>query len=192
MPVCSGVAVVFLQDSGATQHDLHVAMICLAVIAVALVLQALGVLVASAMAARVLMQAKSLVGTVETKTGPVFDQTGAILNQTRELLADLTPRLRRMTESAEQISTTVQTRVEDLSATVTELNDTMREINGRTREQVKRVDGMVSEALDATEEISRTVQQGIKGPVKQMAGLIAGVQAAIKTLMERSPFKTRV
>ncbi len=53
----------------------------------------------------------------------------------------------------------------------------MREINGRTRAQAKRVDGIVSDALQATEEISQAVQQGIRTPVRQIAGVIAGLRA---------------
>jgi hypothetical protein len=74
---------------------------------------------------------------------------------------------------------------------MTELNATMRDINGRTRVQVQRADNIVSDALHATEEISQTVQNGIKGPVKQIAGVIAGVKAAVETLVARSPFNNR-
>ncbi len=96
-----------------------------------------------------------------------------------------------MTENAEQISYTVRAKVDELGVTVSELNDTVREFNGRTRAQVARVDGIVSDALGATEEISHTVQQGIKAPVRQIAGIIAGLKAGIETLIERSPFKGR-
>jgi len=191
MPVSNGPAAFLLQESDLTQHDIHLAMIFLALIAGALVLQAVGVLVASAIAARMMMRARNLVCILDAKAGPVLDQTTTILHQTQGILADLTPKLRSVSENADHISATVRTKVEDLSVMVTELNETMREINGRTQAQVKRVDGIVSDALDATEEISKTVQQGIKGPVKQIAGLIAGVQAAVKTLVERSPFGSR-
>ena len=54
--------------------------------------------------------------------------------------------------------------------------------------QVTRVDGIVSDALEATAEISQTLQQGIKGPVRQIAGVIAGFRAGLETLIQRSPF----
>ncbi|MGC9198900.1 MAG: hypothetical protein ACP5E5_08180 [Acidobacteriaceae bacterium] len=192
MPVSHGAAAILLQDIDGLQHDLHLAMIFLALIAGALVLQAVGVLVAGAAAARMMMRTKKLVEVLEAKAVPALDRTTRILNQTEAMLADLTPRLRRISENTEQISATVRTRVEDVNVTVTEVNETLREMNGRTRAQMQRVDGMVSEALTTAEEISKTVQQGIKGPVKQMAGLIAGVQAAVRTLVERSPFRSRV
>jgi hypothetical protein len=40
----------------------------------------------------------------------------------------------------------------------------------------------------ATEEISSTVQQGIKAPIRQIAGVVAGLKAGMETLIARSPF----
>ena len=181
MPVLSGAAVFLLQDSELTRHDIHLAMIFLAIIALALVVQAVGVLISSAFGAKLLHRVNSIADIVETKTGPILDRTNYILQ-------DLAPKVKNVSENAEHVSATVRAKVEELGATVSELNDTMREINGRTRVQVMRVDGIVSDALQTTEEISQTVQQGIKGPVKQIAGIIAGLRAGIETLIERSPF----
>jgi uncharacterized protein YoxC len=181
MSVFSGVAVVLLQDSELTRHDIHLAMIFLAIIALALVVQAVGVLISSAFGAKLLHRVNSIADIVETKTGPILDQTNHILK-------DLAPKVKSVGENAEHITSTVRLKVEELGATVSELNDTVREINGRTRAQVVRADNIVSDALQATEEISQTVQHGIKGPVKQIAGVIAGVKAAIETLVARSPF----
>jgi uncharacterized protein YoxC len=184
MPVLSGAAVVFLQESELTKHDIHLAMIFLFIIALALVVQAVGVLISSAFAAKLLRQVNSIADIVETKTGPILDKTN-------QMLQDLAPKVQSFTDNAEQISTTVRVKVDELGATVSELNDTVREINGRTRVQVARVDGIVSDALQATEEISQTVQQGIKAPVRQIAGIIAGLKAGFETLIERSPFGGR-
>jgi methyl-accepting chemotaxis protein len=107
------------------------------------------------------------------------------------MLHELSPKVRSLTENAEQISYAVRTKVDELGVTVSELNETVREINGRTRVQVVRVDGIVTDALVATEEISQTVQNGIRGPVRQIAGVIAGLRAGLETLIERSPFRGR-
>jgi uncharacterized protein YoxC len=181
MPVLSGAAVVLLQDSELTRHDIHLAMIFLFIIALALVVQAVGVLISSAFGAKLLHRVNAIADIVETKTGPILDQTNLILK-------DLAPKVKSVSDHAEHISSTVRVKVDEMGATVSELNDTVREINGRTRAQVQRADNIVSDALQATEEISQTVQNGIKGPVKQIAGVIAGVRAAIETLVARSPF----
>jgi uncharacterized protein YoxC len=181
MPVLSGAAVVLLQESEFTRHDIHLAMIFLFIIALALVVQAIGVLIGSAFVSKLLHRVDTIGDIVEQRTGPMLDKTNALLD-------DLTPKIRSFTENADQISYTVRAKVDELGATVSELNDTVREINGRARVQVSRVDGIVTEALTTTEDISRTVQQGIKAPVRQIAGVIAGLRAGIETLIERSPF----
>ena len=181
MPVLRGAAVFLQQDGELTRHDIHLATIFLAIIALALVVQAVGVLISSAFGAKLLHRVNAIADIVETKTGPILDQTNTILR-------DLAPKVKSVGENAEQISSTVRVKVEELGATMTELNATMREINGKTRAQVVRADAIVTDALQGAEEISHTVQEGIKGPVKQIAGVIAGVRAAIETLVARSPF----
>jgi hypothetical protein len=46
----------------------------------------------------------------------------------------------------------------------------------------------VTDALNATEEMSHTIQDGIRAPVRQIAGVLAGFKAMIDTLISRSPF----
>lgn len=182
MPVLNGAAVVVFQStSELTQRDIHWAMIFLAIIALALVAQAVGVLVSAAFGAKLLQRVNAIACIVETKTGPIMDRTASILQ-------NLEPKLKSVGESAEHISSTVRVKVDELGETMTELNATMRDINGRTRVQVQRADNIVSDALHATEEVSQTVQQGIRGPVKQVAGVVAGIKAAMETLVARSRF----
>jgi methyl-accepting chemotaxis protein len=185
MPVLSGAAVVVLQStSELTQRDIHWAMIFLAVIALSLVAQAVGVLISAAFGSQLLRRVNAIADIVETKTGPIMDRTASILKE-------LEPKVKSVGDSAEHVSSTVRLKVDELSVTMTELNATMRDINGRTRVQVKRADNIVSDALHATEEVSQTVQHGIKVPLKQVAGVIAGVKAAMETLAARSPFGRR-
>jgi uncharacterized protein YoxC len=179
----SGLAAIFLQDD-LTRHDIHWAMIWLALIAISMMAAAAGAVIAAGFAAKLLTRVDSIADIVEKRTGPLLDKTSA-------LLLDLTPKVHAISTNVEQISYTVREKVEELGATVSELNQTVQEINGRTRAQVSRVDGIVTDALVATEEISQTVQQGIKAPVRQIAGVIAGLRAGIETLIERSPFGGR-
>ena len=181
MPVLSGTAVVFFQESELTRHDIHLAMIFLFVIALSLVLQAVGVIISAAFGAKLLKRVDGIANIVEQKTGPILDKTN-------QLLHELSPKVQRFAENAEQIGSTVRVKVDELAITVGELNDTVREINVRTRVQVARVDGMVSEALTTTEEISQSVQHGIRAPVRQLAGVISGLKVGFETLIERSPF----
>jgi hypothetical protein len=78
--------------------------------------------------------------------------------------------------------------MDEVAVTVTHLNQTVQQINLRTRTHVAHADGIVGNALNAAEEISATVQDGIKGPVRQIAGIIAGVRAGVEKFVDRSPF----
>ena len=181
MPVLSGAAVFLQQDAAMTAHDIHLAMIFLFFIMLALIAQAVGVLISSAFGAKLLHRVNAIADIVESKTGPILEKTNHILEE-------LTPKIKTVGDNAESITSTVWSKVEELGVTMTELNDTMREINGRTRAQVQRADDIVTDALHGAAEISHTVQNGIKGPVKQVAGVIAGLRAGIETLVARSPF----
>jgi len=185
MPVLSGAAVIFYQStSELTQRDVHWAMIFLCLIALAMMAQAVGVIVMSIFGAKLLHRVSVIANIVETKTGPIMDRTASILK-------DLEPKVKSVGDSAEQITSTVRVKVDELAVTVSELNETMRDINGRTRVQVRRADGIVTDALQMTAEISNTVQQEIKKPLRQIVGVIAGVRAAVDTLVARSPFGNR-
>jgi uncharacterized protein YoxC len=181
MAVLQVGAMVLLQDNELTRHDIHLAMIFLAVIALALLAQALFVGIAMGYAAKLLHRVDGIANRVEQKTAPILDKTNAVL-------LDLAPKIQSVTNNVEQMSYAVRAKVDELGATVSELNRTVQDANGRTRAQVARVDGMVSDALQVTEEVSATVQQGIRVPLRQIEGIIAGLKAGLETLVARSPF----
>jgi uncharacterized protein YoxC len=181
MPASSGTAFIFLQSGELSRHDIHLGMIFLGIIAVSLMCAAGAAILAAGFTAKLLHRVDSIANIVEQRTGPILDRTN-------ELLRDLGPKIHTVSTNVEQISYTVRAKVDELGATVSELNQTVQEINGRTRVQVSRVDGMVTDALVATEEISHSVQQSIKVPVRQIAGVIAGLKAGLETLIARSPF----
>ena len=188
MPLICSLAFAVWQDTGLAAHDLHLMRWFAGIIAVALVVQAFGVLLAASYAAKFLMKIDKMSKAFEERSTP-------ILEKTNELLTDLSPKVKSITSNVEQISFTVREKVDEVGVTVSQVNETVSNINvtvseanSRTRRQVARVDGIVSEALIATEDISRTVQQGIRIPVREIAGIVAGVKAAIETLVARSPF----
>ena len=188
MPGLSGAAVFVQQDAGMTAHDIHLAMIFLFFIMLAMVAQAIGVLISSAFGAKLLHRVNSIADIVENKTGPILDRTSSILEDLAPKVKNVGAKAESISANVEHISTTVRDQVVQLSVTVAELNETVRGINGKTRVQVQRADAIVTDALQGAAEISHTVQNGIKGPVKQIAGVVAGVRAGIETLLARSPF----
>ena len=101
---------------------------------------------------------------------------------------DLQPKIASISSDVQHISGVARAKTDQVAATVSQINETVQETNTKTREQVTRVRGMVSEALDTTHEVQRTVQNGIKSPIRQLAGVIAGLRVGLETLADRSPF----
>jgi hypothetical protein len=63
---------------------------------------------------------------------------------------------------------------------------TASELNMRTRAQAARVDGMVTSMLNATADISETLQRAVKVPVREVAGLVNGFKAGLDVLVGRA------
>ena len=178
----SGIALMFFQDSGIEQaHDVHLVMICLVIITAIFVLLILGAIAGGIYAARLVAKIEGLVNQAEKRALPTIDKVNV-------LMQDLTPKVQALSSNVEHISATVKAKIDEVGVTVSQINETVQEINGRTRIQVARADGIVTNTLTATKEISESVQHSIRVPVRQIAGIVAGVKAGLETLVERSPF----
>jgi len=181
MPVPGVLMMFFLQASGLDGRDVHWLMIFAGVIADAMVAQALGLIGSAIFASKMLKKVEHLSDSFDQKTTPVMMKATALLD-------DLGPKIRSVSENVEQISYTVREKCDELGATLTQINRTVVDVNARTQIHVARVDGLVTDALDTTEEVSRVVQDGIRTPVRQIAGIVAGLKAGLETLVKRSPF----
>ncbi len=185
MQAIYGAALMLFQDDmGERTHDVHLSMIFLGIIALFFIVQSIGVVVAGLFAAKLFARVDAIATEAEKRTGPILDKVNT-------LMADLKPKIDAISDNVQHISATVKVKVDEVGGTVTEINKTVQEVNGRTRIQVLRADGIVTNALVATQEISESVQQSIRVPVRQIAGLVAGVKAGLQTLIERSPFGGR-
>jgi len=164
--------------------DVHRGTIWLFFIMLALGAQAAGVIAVAVYASMLLKKIVKATDSFEQRTTPLIQETTA-------LIRELGPKIRSISENVEQVSYTVRAKSDELADTVSQLNRTVQEVNLRSRAQAAKIDGMVSEALETTYDIQQTVQEGIKGPVRQIAGIVAGVKAAVETLVARSPFGKR-
>jgi len=182
MPATNGLLMfVFQSGDPMTGHDMHLLMIFAGVIAGAMVLQAMGLIGSAIFAAMMLKRVDHLTDSFDQKTTPIMKKAEALID-------DLGPKIRAVSTNVEQMSYTVREKCDEIGETLSQINRTVGDANMKTRIQVARVDGIVTEALVATEEVSRVVQDGIRTPVRQIAGVIAGFKAALETLAKRSPF----
>jgi hypothetical protein len=182
MPAINGLMMFVWQSSDPmSEHDIHLLMIFAGIIAAAMVAQALGLIGSAIFASRMLKRVDHLTDSFDQKTTPVMNKAAALLD-------DLAPKVRSVSTNVEQISYTMREKCDEIGETLSQINRTVGDANLKTRIQVARVDGLVTDALATTEEVSRTVQDGIRVPVRQIAGIIAGFKAALETLAKRSPF----
>jgi len=182
MPAINGLMMfVFQSGDPMTGHDMHLLMIFAGIIAAAMVAQAMGLVGSAIFASKMLKRVDHLTDSFDRKTTPVMKKAEALID-------DLGPKIRAVSTNVEQISYTVREKCDEIGETLSQINLTVSEANLKTRIQVARVDDIVTDALATTEEVSRVVQDGIRTPVRQIAGIIAGFKAALETLVKRSPF----
>ena len=170
-------AAVLQADTSAGSNDLHLIMIFTGIVALSLLLAAL---TSAAVGVGVLKEIKQLRGLVTELHGKALP----IFQKSTDVLTDLAPKIRTVSENVTQISYTVREKVDEVGETITQVNRTVQETNQRTRGQVDHVDRMVSEVLTTTEDLAHTVSHGIRIPVKQVAGMIAGLRVGIETLVK--------
>lgn len=193
MPTVSYLALALFQEQvNPTGADIQIIAICLIVIAFFFLL----VMVGSAIAA---VKAMAAVKKVEAKVDSLEKRGEALLaeakvkftpfvDKAQEIMEDLTPKIRSVTDDVQSISKTVRAKVEEVGQTVSQINLTVQDTNAKTKAQVARVDGIVTGAMNTTHDVSQKIQAGIKYPVNQVAGLIAGIKTGLETLAKRSPF----
>lgn len=174
----------FFQTSEVSAHDVHVIMESEIAIAAVMLLLILGLLIAGVVALVYVKKLMTIVDELHQKAMP-------LIGKGTELVDDLGPKVRSIASNVEEISFTARAKVDEVSQTITQINRTVADINAKTQTQANRVHGIVTDALTTTKRVSDTVQEGIRIPVKQAAGFIAGVKAAMQTLAERSPLKPR-
>ena len=105
--------------------------------------------------------------------------TGAL-----ELVQDVAPRIRKITSNVEIASDRLRGQVDHIDSMV-------QEITGKTRNQVSRVDHMVSDTLDTVARGTRTVQENIMAPLRQIGGWMAAARAAMDMLRRGGDRRSR-
>jgi hypothetical protein len=141
-------------------------------VAVALVVQAIVVVVVAIGAAKASKRAFEIAEELRTKIGPLLDTTQSVFH-------DAAPKVKIITENLVETTHLVRTKALELDATASELNM-------KARAQAARVDGMVTSVLNTTAEITETVQRAVKVPVRELTGIVNGFKAGVDVLVGRA------
>ncbi len=162
-------------------NDQHLVMIFTAIAALSLLVLAIVTLVGGAVvgmgALKVLKEVKEIASDVHRKAMPVLHKADVLIDE-------LTPKIRSVSADVVHITATVREKVDEVGVTVSQMNRTAAAANEKTRSQVDHVDRMVSSVLSTTEDVTNTVVHGIKVPIRQAAGLVAGIRVALETLIK--------
>jgi hypothetical protein len=163
----------WLQDSDLiSSGNARLLMIFIGLVAVAMVTQAVAVIIMAVGAAKSRKRVLEIVEELREKVMPVI--SGA-----NELIRDTTPKVKIITENLVETSHVVRSKAQDFDATMTD-------VNLKTRAQVARVDGMVTSVLNTTADIAETIQRGIRIPVREFSGLVNGLKAGLDVLVGRA------
>jgi hypothetical protein len=162
----------WLEDPGSlSSGNSRLLMFFVAMVAIAMVAQAVVVIIAALGAAKARKQFLSIAEDLRAKTLPVVE--GA-----RGMVQEMQPKLRVLTDNMVETSHIVR-------AKATEFDSTISDVNLRARAQSARVDDMVTSVLDATEGIASTLQKSVSVPVREFHGLMNGLKAGFDVLTGR-------
>jgi methyl-accepting chemotaxis protein len=163
----------WLQDAGPlSSGNSRLLIIFVGLVAVAMVVQAIAVIVMAVGAAKASKKGLEIAEELRTKMGPILDTTHGMIH-------DSAPKVKIITENLVETSHVVRSKAAEFDATASELN-------ARTRAQAARVDGMVTSVLNTTADVSETLQRAVKVPVREFAGLVNGFKAGLDVLVGRA------
>lgn len=138
------------------------------VVTFAVILQTIVLLVfavaAKAAQAKIMEQADRLQADIHT----IVQSSADIM----ETLDDLTPRLRAITENVQKTTETLRNQVNHIDGIVTD-------VTGKTRSQVTRIDSMVTDTLDGIARGTRTIQDNIMAPLRQIGGWMNTIRTTL-------------
>jgi hypothetical protein len=147
-------------------------MVFVAMVAIALVVQAIALIVMAVGAAKARKRGLEIVEELRIKVMPILDSSHGFIQ-------DTAPKVKIITENFVETSHVIRAKAQEFDSTASDLNS-------KTRAQVARVDGMVTSVLNTTSDISETVQRGIKIPVREFSGLVNGLKAGLDVLVGRT------
>ena len=159
------------------------------ILAVALLLQAIAVMVLFGKLVGIVTDIKRSFDETKGKAMPLIADVQDIATSTQVILKDLTPKIKVISENVVETTHTVRQTVEKLDVTIRQTADravvTFDDANARAQKQVARVDGMVATTLAATSEIGQTLYHGIRVPARKMAEITIQSKHMLDTLIVR-------
>jgi hypothetical protein len=163
----------WLQDPDSlSSGNSHLLMIFVAMVAVALSVQAIALIAIAVGAAKAQNRMVELAEQLHAKMVPLIDSS-------HEMVRDTSPKIKVITDNLVETSHIVRSKAVEFDATLTDVNQ-------RTKAHVQRVDGMVDDTLKATADIGATLRHIVRVPVMEVAGLVNGMKAALDVMVGKT------
>lgn len=106
-----------------------------------------------------------------------------IIATSTKLLQELSPKVQDITANVQHISAIARNKIEEFEPTLSAANTTVKDANTKTHEQIVRVNELITNVLNSTNEIVEKVDAGIKVPFREASGIWAGLKAGVGSLV---------
>jgi len=134
---------------------------------------------ASKKTSKTLDDVNGLIVSARPKIEEAFENTGKLVHSLQEMGSHL-----------EVISAELRTFVEKAGETAEDVADVFQETTTRAKHQIRRVDHLVTEAVDRTAETTRYLTRTIYPQIIEVAALVKGIYTTIEYLRRRRRFPT--
>ena len=180
----------WLQTAEVSTHYITLLAICVALLTLAMVVQALALAFLASKAIALLTDVKKSFDETKGKALPLIAKITDITHTAQGVAADLAPKIKVVTDNVVEVSHTVRQTATKLDVTIRDAADkaavTFADADSRTKVQVARVDGMVASTLTATAELGNTIHEGIRVPARKIAALVTQTRHFAETLADRA------
>lgn len=162
--------------------DQTIALACIAVIALAVLLQAIVLLAIYLGLRKAIVSIRAEVEGLRSSAMPMVentkelvDRSRVLVDQTRQLITRLAPKAESTAGDMARVARGARNQIEAAEFTA-------KDILERTSRQAERLDAMTTEALDTVDQAGRYVADSVVRPVRQFAGLLAAAKAIVESL----------
>jgi hypothetical protein len=163
----------WLQDADSiSSGNSRLLMIFVGMVAVALIVQAIALVVMAVGAAKARKRVLAIVEEVRDKAMPAIAST-------QDFIQNTAPKMMTLAENLVETSNVVRNKAVEFDATLSD-------VNSKARVQTARLDDIVTTVLTGTAEAVNAIQAGIRVPVREFNGIMNGLQAGLNVLVGRA------
>jgi methyl-accepting chemotaxis protein len=108
-----------------------------------------------------------------------------MVHSTKELVDRITPQVITISEGLAELTQTLKKESRGVSFSASEIME-------RVNRQTQRLDGMLTNGLDAVERAGEVVETAVAAPIRQVNGIMAAIKAMIETYRSDAPHRKPV